>query len=78
MVTINISLPEKLKDQAETLVKNGFYASFSDLVRDSLRQIVSKNKYDLWAEEAKEDLEKGRAVVLKNKKEIEEYMNSIR
>jgi len=78
MATINISLPEKLKDQAQALVKGGFYASFSDLVRDSLRQIVSKNKYDLWAEEAKEDLKEGRAVVLRNKKEIEEYMDSIR
>ena len=78
MATINISLPEKLKDQAQALVRGGFYASFSDLVRDSLRQIVSKNKYDLWAEEAKEDLKEGRAVVLRNKKEIEEYMDSIR
>jgi len=78
MATINISLPEKLKDQAQALVRGGFYASFSDLVRDSLRQIVSKNKYDLWAEEAKGDLKEGRAVVLRNKKEIEEYMDSIR
>lgn len=78
MTTINISLPDKLKDQAQELVKVGFYASFSDLVRDSLRQLVKRNRYDLLAEEAKEDLKKGRATVLKNKKEIEKYMKSIR
>lgn len=78
MTTINISLPDKLKDQAQELVKVGFYASFSDLVRDSLRRLVKRNRYDLLAEEAKEDLKKGRATVLKNKKEIEKYMKSIR
>ena len=78
MATINISIPEKLKDQAETLVKSGFYSSFSDIVRDSLRRLVEKNRYDLLTEEAKKDLKEGRAVVLKNKKEIEEYMQSIR
>lgn len=78
MTTINISLPDKLKDQAQELVKVGFYASFSDVVRDSLRRLVKKNRYDLLAEEAKEDLKKGRATVLKNKNEIEKYMKSIR
>lgn len=78
MTTINVSLPEKLKEQAEALVSSGFYASFSDVVRDSLRRLVEKNRYDLLTEEAKKDLKEGRAVVLKNKKEIEEYMQSIR
>lgn len=77
MATVNISLPEKLKEQAETLVKGGFYASFSDLVRDSLRQIVSKNKYDIWAEEAEEDLKTGKAIVLKSKKDIRKYFDSL-
>ena len=75
MSTINISLPEKLKADAEVLIKKG---SFSDLVRHSIRELVSINRYDRWAAEAKEDLKKGRAVVLRNEKEIDEYMNSIR
>ena len=78
MTTINISLPEKLKVDAEKLIKQGLYASFSDMVRDSLRHIVATNRYDRWAAEAKEDLKNGRAVVLRNKKEIDKYMNSIR
>ena len=77
MVTINISLPEKLKDQADALVRSGFYASFSDLVRDSLRLVVSKNKYDIWAEETRKDIKEGKAVVLKTKKDIKEYFDSI-
>lgn len=78
MTTINISLPEKLKEDAEALIKKGFYASFSDLVRHSIRQLVAVNRYDRWAAEAKEDLKKGRAVVLRSEKDIDEYMNSIR
>lgn len=77
MTTINISLPIKLKKQAQTLVDRGFYSSFSDLVRDSLRQVVSKNKYDLMVEEAIEDERQGDAVVLKTKKDIDEYMDSL-
>ena len=77
MTTINISLPEKLKDEAEVLVDNGFYTSFSDLVRDALRQVVAKNKYDLLAEETREDLKKGNAVVLKSKKDIKDYFDSV-
>ena len=77
MTTINISLPERLKEQAETLVKSGFYTSFSDLVRDSLRKIVSQNKYDLWAEETKKEVKERKAVVLKTKKDIKKYFDSI-
>lgn len=78
MTTINISLPEKLKADAETLIKKGFYASFSDVVRDSLRKLIAANKYDRWFAEAKEDLKKGRAVVLRSEEDIDKYMNSIR
>lgn len=77
MNTINISLPTKLKEQAQKLVDAGFYASFSDLVRDSLRQMVYKSKYDLMLEEAIEDEKRGDAVVLKSKKDIDDYMNSL-
>ena len=77
MTTVNISLPEKLKEQAETLVRSGFYASFSDLVRDSLRRLVSQSKYELWVEEANEDLKTGKAKVLKSKKDIDSYFKNL-
>ena len=77
MNTVNISLPAKLKEQAQRLVDAGFYASFSDLVRDSLRQVLSKNKYDLMAEQAKKDMKEGKGVLLKNKKDTKNFFDSL-
>lgn len=77
MTTINISLPEKLKSEAEMLVNNGYYVSFSDMVRASLRWLVERSKYDVWAEEAKKDLKKGRVVVLKSSAQIDKYLKKI-
>jgi len=77
MSTINISLPEKLKKEAEALVDSGLYISFSDLVRDSLRQIVAKNKYDLLTDEAKRDEKKGKARTLKTNKDVDDYIQSL-
>ena len=77
MATINISLPAKLKSQAETLIKGGYYISFSDLVRDSLRWMIERNKFDLWTNEAKKDLEKGEAVVLGSKKDVDGHMGTL-
>lgn len=42
MKTINISLPDKLKTQADNLIKAGYYASFSDLVRTAIRETMAK------------------------------------
>lgn len=42
MKTINISLPDKLKTQADNLIRAGYYASFSDLVRTAIRQVMAK------------------------------------
>jgi len=78
MVTVNISLPEKLRDQADKLVEQGHYVSFSDLVRDSLRQVISKNKYDIWADEAIHDIKSDKATILKNKRDIKKFFDSLR
>lgn len=77
MVTINVSLPEKLKKDAEELVKAGEYVSFSDLVRDSLRNSLERNALDGLYEEAKRDERTGRAVILKSKKDIDNYFKKL-
>lgn len=77
MSTINISLPIKLKSEASLLVKNGYYSSFSDLVRDSLRRLLENSKYNLWAYEAKKEMEKGKAVVLNSDKDIDSYFKDL-
>lgn len=73
MTTINISLPEQLKKEADFLIGAGYYASFSDLVRDSLRRVI----YDEWYQEAKKDEKSGKAIILKSKKDIDNYFKKI-
>ena len=77
MTTINISIPAKLRTDAEELVAGGYYVSFSDLVRDSLRRLVEKSKFDLWADESKKDLGRGKAVILNSGKEVNKYLKSL-
>jgi len=46
MATINISLPDKLKKQADAAIADGYYASFSDFARTAFRQILRDYKLD--------------------------------
>lgn len=74
MDTINISLPTQLKSQADALVKQGHYASFSDIVRSALRMIIHTNRYDQMVEEAVRDHRLGKTKVLRTKKDIQTYV----
>ena len=75
--TINVSLPSQLKQEAETLISKGHFASFSDLVRTAIRKLLTESKYDLWAMEAKEEYKRGETRALKNKTEIKSFVNSL-
>lgn len=44
MATVNISLPKEMYEDAKKLLKKGRYASISELVRDGLRKILSKEE----------------------------------
>jgi Arc/MetJ-type ribon-helix-helix transcriptional regulator len=72
--TINISLPKKLKEAADALVANGEYASFSDFMRTSARELLAR-RYQKWIDEADDDIKTGRAVELTSNKEIEAFVN---
>ena len=74
MTTINISLPSALKSQAETLVTEGYYASFSDLVRDSLRRVIGTFELEILAKEAKLAERLGKSKTLKNKKDVASFV----
>mgnify|MGYP001586571815 FL=1 len=74
MDTINISLPSQLKAQAEALIDQGHYASFSDIVRNALRLIIRTNYYDDLAQEAMEDYRKGKTKALRTKKDIDAFV----
>jgi putative addiction module CopG family antidote len=77
MNTINISLPDQLKGQADKLIEEGYYASFSDLVRTALRTLIVENKYDRLAKEAIEEHRLGKSKTLRSKKDIETFVNTI-
>ena len=74
MDTINISLPTQLKAQADALIDQGHYASFSDIVRSALRLIIHTNHYDQMAQEAVEDHRLGKTKVLRTKKDIHAFV----
>lgn len=74
MKTLNISLPAKLQDQASMLVKSGYYASLSDVIRTALRNFIESSVYDAWVDEAKHDLQRGKAIVLRDKDDVTKYI----
>ncbi len=78
MTTINISLPDKLKKQADAVISDGHYASFSDLARTALRQILRDHKLDRMVAEAKADYKAGRGTLLRNKKDIAKFMSQFK
>ena len=74
MDTINISLPTQLKAQADALIDQGHYASFSDIVRSALRLIIHANRNDQMVQEAVEDHRLGKTKTLRTKKDIDAYV----
>lgn len=74
MQTINISLPPKLHADANKLVQSGDYASFSDVVRTALRDLVRKSPYDTLVEKALLEEKKGIIKSLKTKKDISNFL----
>jgi len=74
MNRVTVSLPNKLKEQTNQLIKMGYFASFSDAVRAALRKMTERNKYEILAEEAKRELKSGRAIILKDQQDIDKYL----
>lgn len=77
MATVNISLPVQLRTQAQQLINNGYYSSFSDLTRDALRKLISETKYDFMASQAVKEHQKGKATELRTPKDIENFVESL-
>lgn len=79
MPTINISLPAKLKADAEALIAAGEYVSFSDVVRHALRSLLNNETGELasLAREAKAEYKAGTATVIEMDEELEVYLASL-
>lgn len=74
MATINISLPTQLKGQADTLIAQGYFSSFSDLVRTALRSVLEGQYYSHLADEAVSEHRAGKTPILRTKKDIEKFL----
>jgi antitoxin ParD1/3/4 len=58
MATMNISLPDKMKEWVETRAETGLYSNASDYVRDLIRKDQEARDYWSWFDE---EVEKGYA-----------------
>jgi antitoxin ParD1/3/4 len=52
MATMNISLPDKLKEWAEMQVASGHFANMSDFVRDLMREKKEQQNYIEYVRQA--------------------------
>ena len=57
MATMNISLPDSLKEWAEAQVSSGKFANMSDFVRDLMREQRDKQRYIAYVSKALEEAE---------------------
>jgi Arc/MetJ-type ribon-helix-helix transcriptional regulator len=57
MKTIEVSLPEKLRIEAENYVKNGWFTDEAELLRFALQELVRHNKIMLTEQFMKEDID---------------------
>jgi len=48
MATLNISLPDQLREWVKTQISTGQYSSASDYLRDLIRQDVRAHESDTW------------------------------
>lgn len=72
--TVNVSLPKQLAKLAKTRVKDGHYASLSEVIRDALRQFLGANvpvypmstKTERKAKQALKEHQKGKSTLLHN------------
>ncbi len=67
MATMNVSLPDPMKDWVEDQVKCGLYSNASDYVRDLIRQDQdSQNKRELLVRAINNPAASGRGISLRN------------
>ena len=59
MQTVPAKLTEKLVLEAEALIKEGWYANKSELIRDAVRDLINKLKLQKLEKAMKEDIEWG-------------------
>jgi len=56
METVNAKLTEKLIQEADEIVKEGWYANKSELIRDAVRELIRRVKAQRLEASIKEDV----------------------
>lgn len=59
METVPTKLTSKLVTEMESIIKEGWYANKSELIRDALRDLIKKLKAERLEAAIKEDIEWG-------------------
>ncbi len=59
METVPAKVTEKLVMEMDELIKEGWYANRSELIREAIREMVKKNKLELLEAAIKEDVSWG-------------------
>lgn len=59
METVPAKLTKKLVDEADAIIKEGWYANKSELIRDAVRNLVKKLKAERMESAIKKDIEWG-------------------
>ncbi|HYD34533.1 MAG TPA: type II toxin-antitoxin system ParD family antitoxin [Vitreimonas sp.] len=77
MSTVNVSLPNKLKQEAESLVSEGEFVSFSDVIRTALRQFLTNRKHETWLNQAKQEELTHTIKTLNSLRQTTEYLDEI-
>ena len=57
--TLQAQIPERLLDQAQSLVEAGWFGSLDEIVLDALRRFLDSHHEDLMKDLIREDLEWG-------------------
>ena len=85
MTTVNISLPDNIYNDAKKLLAKRGYASFSELIRDTLRGVLYPRLTENgFTPEFEEEILKavkesaGKSKVWRSEKDIDKFFNKIR
>ncbi len=81
MATMNVSLPDLMKEWVDERVKSGQYGNASEYVRDLIREDQRdeelRRQLIRELEESEEDIRQGRYIELRSDEEIEQFFDDI-
>lgn len=59
MITVPAKLTERLVKEADKIIEDGWYANKSELIRDAVRDLITKTNLQRLEKAVKEDIEWG-------------------